>query len=99
MEEQGRFWRTRYYANPLMLAALANGEAEQLARRRVMAVYPPTTRGYLEGLKDFTAQYVQAMRGAIPFEAITASPQARRRSQLTPGEPGKANHLVETRSA
>lgn len=98
IEEQGRFWRTRYYANPLMLAALANSEAEQLARSRVMAFYPPTTRGYLEGLKDFTGQYVQAMRGVISFEDIQASPQARRRTQAIDPDMGNMSNLVKTRT-
>jgi hypothetical protein len=96
VEEQGRFWRTRYYANPLMLAALASGEAEQLARNRVLACYPPTTRGYLEGLKDFTHQYVQAMGGAMRFEDIQAAPAARRRVAL--GSPPDAATPVATRT-
>jgi hypothetical protein len=93
VEEQGRFWRTRFYAAPFMLAALANGEEEQLARNRVLAVYPETTRGYLEGIKDFAGQYVQAMRGAIEFGDIQANSSMRKRSLAS----GQSRRLVSSR--
>jgi hypothetical protein len=83
IEEQGRFWRSRFYAPPLMLAALANSEIEQLARNRVLAFYPDTTRGYLQGLKDFGEQYIRAMRGAMRFQEIQAKPAIRRRMRPT----------------
>jgi len=97
VEESGRFWQTRFYAPPMMLAALANGEDEQLARNRVMAFYPKTKRGYLEGLRDFTGQYIKAMRGAMSFQDIQASEEARRRYRTAqPSQPTQslvqANH-------
>jgi hypothetical protein len=76
-----------------MLAALANGEEEQLARNRVLAVYPETTRGYLEGIKDFAGQYVQAMRGAIEFGDIQANSSMRKRSLAS----GQSRRLVSSR--
>jgi hypothetical protein len=73
ISRQGRFWDTRFYAPPMMLAALANGEDEKLARQRVLAQYPQTQRGYLSGLSHFTREYVMAMRGSKRLREIGLS--------------------------
>jgi hypothetical protein len=54
----------------MMLAALANSEQEKAARQRVMAKYEPTTLGYLQGLRQFSREYVRALRGSISLDDI-----------------------------
>jgi hypothetical protein len=73
ISRQGRFWDTRFYAPPMMLAALANGEDEKLARQRILSQYPQTQRGYLLGLSHFTQEYVMAMRGSKRLREIGLS--------------------------
>ena len=70
VERNNRFWDCRFYAAPMMLAALANAEAEKAARARVMAHYPHTELGYLQGLRAFTEAYVLALKGSHSLEAI-----------------------------
>ncbi|MCU0567059.1 MAG: hypothetical protein MUF49_10730 [Oculatellaceae cyanobacterium Prado106] len=70
ISRQGRFWDTRFYAAPMMLAALANGEDEKLARQRILSQYPQTQRGYVLGLSQFTQEYIQAMRGSKRLQDI-----------------------------
>jgi len=70
VERNKRFWHTRFYAAPMMLAALANSEAEQAARQRVMQKFEPTTLGYLQGLRQFSREYVRALRGSISLDDI-----------------------------
>jgi hypothetical protein len=53
-----------------MLAALANNDEEKLARERIMARYPQTQRGYLEGLKHFTDEYKAALLGTKSMKEI-----------------------------
>jgi hypothetical protein len=70
VERNGRFWDTRFYAPPMLLAALANNDEEKLARERMMARYPQTQRGYLEGLKHFTDEYQAALLGTQSMKQI-----------------------------
>jgi len=96
IERDDKFWFTRFYSPPLMLAALANSEEEQLARARVLKNYPKTQRGYLAGLQEFSRQYVKAIRGSTRLADIgnsqdsqaikrTVQPSSRSR-QLTPAK-------------
>jgi hypothetical protein len=70
VERNKRFWHTRFYAAPMMLATLANSEAEKAARQRVMSKFEPTTLGYLQGLRQFSREYVRALRGSISLDDI-----------------------------
>ena len=90
IERNNRFWQTRYYSAPMTLAALANAEPEKAARQRILAHYPKTTRGYMEGLAHFSKEYVKALRGGQRLEDIGVSrhaPQTQRSRPLTPLRP------------
>lgn len=73
IERSGRFWESRSYSPPMSVAALANDEDEKLARARILAGYPKTERGYLEGLSHFAREYVRALRGAQSLQDIGVS--------------------------
>lgn len=62
IEKGGRFWQTRYYPGEMILASVANNQAELMARARVMAQYPNTLKGQLLALKQFASEYVQAIK-------------------------------------
>lgn len=70
IERNKRFWDTRFYAAPMMLAALANSEQEKAARMRILENFEPTELGYLQGLRAFTDEYVQALRGSKRLQDI-----------------------------
>lgn len=70
LELGGRFWRTRFYPGELMLASVANNQDEREARDRVMAHYPPTSKGRLLGLKAFADEYIPALREGKGFSHI-----------------------------
>jgi hypothetical protein len=82
VERNNRFWDTRFYAAPMMLAGLANGEAEVAARDRVLEAYPSTEVGRLRGLRDFTDQYVMAMRGSISLSEVMPTGSTVREQQV-----------------
>ncbi|MEG5030590.1 hypothetical protein QUB36_26005 [Microcoleus sp. AT8-B1] len=62
IEKGGRFWQSRYYPGEMILASVANNQAELIARARVMAQYPNTLKGQLLALKQFASEYVQAVK-------------------------------------
>jgi hypothetical protein len=62
IEKGGRFWQSRYYPGEMILASVANNQAELMARARVMAQYPNTLKGQLLALKQFASEYVQAVK-------------------------------------
>jgi len=62
VEKGGRFWSCRYYPSEMTLAAVANSQAERRARRQIMALYPNTVKGQLQGLKHFTQLYIPAVK-------------------------------------
>ena len=70
IERNKRFWDTRFYAAPMMLAALANSEQEKAARMRILENFEPTELGYLQGLRAFADEYVQALRGSKRLQDI-----------------------------
>lgn len=57
IEKAGRFWDSRYYVPPLMLAALANSPEESKARSAVLSTYGNTPLEQLKGLKVFADRY------------------------------------------
>ena len=54
----------------MILATVANNQAELNARARIMSQYPKTMRGQMMGLKQFTKEYVQAIKQGLPLERI-----------------------------
>lgn len=70
IEKGGRFWRTKFYPGEMMLASIANNQNERSARDRIMAKYPPTLKGQLQGLKHFTKEYIPAVQGGKGFSHI-----------------------------
>jgi hypothetical protein len=54
----------------MTLAAVANSPDELEARDRVMANYPHNLRGQMLGLRDFSEQYVSAIRGGVGISGI-----------------------------
>ncbi|MEG3918056.1 hypothetical protein QUA07_02775 [Microcoleus sp. T3_A4] len=62
IEKGGRFWQSRYYPGEMILASVANNQAELMARARMMAQYPNTLKGQLLALKQFASEYVQAVK-------------------------------------
>jgi hypothetical protein len=70
IERGGRFWRTRFYPGEMMLASIANNQNEREARDRIMAKYPPTLKGQLQGLKHFTQEYILAVKEGKGFSHI-----------------------------
>ena len=64
VSKSDRFWDCRFFPGAMTLAALANSSAEKAARARILANYPTTTRGYLQGLQHFSIEYIAAIRGS-----------------------------------
>lgn len=46
----------------MTLAAVATNQEERRARRAILAQYPNTMKGQLQGLAHFTKQYVPALK-------------------------------------
>lgn len=70
VETGGRFWRTRFYPAEMLLASVANEQSEKAARNRVMARYPHTLKGMLQGLRHFTNEYIPALKEGKGFDHI-----------------------------
>ena len=70
IEKNNRFWQAEYYPSAMTLAAVANSPAELQARERVMASYPQNLRGRMLGLRDFSEQYVSAIRAGVGMSGI-----------------------------
>ncbi len=70
IEKNGRYWQARFYPGEMILATVANNQAELNARARIMSQYPKTMRGQMMGLKQFTKEYVQAIKQGLPLERI-----------------------------
>lgn len=70
IETSDRYWQCRFYPGEMILATVANNPAELQARARVLAHYPPSLRGQMLGLKQFTQDYVQALQQGTHFEDI-----------------------------
>jgi len=70
VEKGGRFWRTRFYPAEMMLASVANNLQEKEARDRLFAQYPSTLKGRLQALKQFTQDYVAALKDGKGFDSI-----------------------------
>lgn len=62
IEKGGRFWSTKFYPGEMTLAAVATNQAERRARRAILAQYPNTIKGQLQGLAHFTSVYVPALK-------------------------------------
>ncbi|MGL4619108.1 MAG: hypothetical protein ACRCZS_08625 [Chroococcidiopsis sp.] len=73
IEKDGRFWKTRFYPGEMMLASVANNQDEQMARNRVMAKYPDTALGRLQGLAEFTQAYIPALKEGTGLKQIGIS--------------------------
>jgi hypothetical protein len=76
LEQDNRFWTVRYYPGEMMLSSVANSQDEQAARARVMEHYPDTLMGRLEGLVDFTWQYIPALKDRRGFAHVGLSPDS-----------------------
>lgn len=70
IESRGRYWQCRFYPGEMTLATVANNQAELNARDRVMSAYPDTMRGRMLGLKQFSAEYVEAIKQGLDLERI-----------------------------
>ena len=92
VEKGGRFWRTRFYPAEMMLASVANNLQEKEARDRLFAQYPSTLKGRLQALKQFTQDYVAALKDGKGFDSIgrsdseTASPPSASTPDTTPSK-------------
>ena len=53
-----------------MLASVANGQSEQALRAYVMAQYPDTFIGRLQGLADFTRRYIPALKAGVDLMTL-----------------------------
>ncbi len=73
IEKDNRFWQAEYYPAAMTLAAVANSPSELEARDRVMANYPDNLRGQMLGLRDFSEQYVSAIRSGSEISNIGAA--------------------------
>ena len=62
IEKGGRFWQCRFYPGEMALAAVVTNQEERRARRALMARYPNTIKGQLQGLAEFTKVYVAALK-------------------------------------
>lgn len=62
VEKGGRFWQTKFYPGEMTLAAVANNQEERRSRRAILALYPNTIKGQLQGLAHFTRLYVPALK-------------------------------------
>ncbi|GJD19242.1 hypothetical protein RIVM261_041980 [Rivularia sp. IAM M-261] len=62
IEKGGRFWSCRFYPGEMTLAAVATNQEERRARRTILARYPNTLKGQLQGLQAFTKVYVTALK-------------------------------------
>jgi hypothetical protein len=62
VEKGGRFWSTKFYPGEMTLAAVANNQEERRSRRAILALYPYTIKGQLQGLAHFTRLYVPALK-------------------------------------
>lgn len=62
IEKGGRFWQTRFYPSEMTLAVVATNQEERRARRAILAQYPNTIKGQLQGLAHFTREYVPALK-------------------------------------
>lgn len=82
IETKGRFWKTRFYPAEMLLASVANNQNEQAARTRIMAKYPRTLKGMLQGLKHFTDEYIPALKEGKGFEHIGRDIERRATSSL-----------------
>jgi len=70
LEQDNRFWTTRYYPGEMMLASVANSQDEQASRSRVLEHYPNTTIGRLEALAEFTRQYIPALKSRQGLDQV-----------------------------
>ena len=70
IEKGGRFWQTRFYPGEMLLGSVANNQAEKEARERIMAKYPKTMKGQLMGLKDFSFEYIRAIKEGNSLSTI-----------------------------
>lgn len=76
IERNGRYWQCRFYPGEMILASVANNQAELNARDRVMAQYPNTLRGQMLGLKQFTDEYVSAIKQGVNLTTIGRTDRA-----------------------
>lgn len=72
VEKAGNFWDVRYYPSPMLLGTVANSSDEVAARCRVLANYPPTLKGQLRGLKEFSDAYVSVLKNGLGKEGYRA---------------------------
>jgi hypothetical protein len=70
IEKNGRYWQTRFYPGEMILATVANNQSELLAKRRILDRYPNTLKGQLMGLKQFTDEYVRALKQGSSLDSI-----------------------------
>ncbi len=87
IEKGGRFWQTQYYPGEMILASVANNPAEQAARDRIMAQYPNTMRGQLLALKQFTSEYVAAIKEGRFLATIGQQPNVAPLDNNPPHQP------------
>lgn len=66
-----------------MLASVANNQNEKDARDRVMAQYPSTLKGQLQGLKHFTQEYIAAVKEGKGFGSPPEDHRIGQNSEVT----------------
>lgn len=90
IERSGRFWDARYHPAEMLLATVASGEDERDARTRVLARYPNTEIGRIEGLAAFTPAYIAALKEGNGFAHIGTEPTI----ETIPAAPQPTSELV-----
>jgi hypothetical protein len=76
VETSGRYWQTRFYPGEMILATVANNQSELQARTRILKQYPDTLKGQMMGLKQFTDEYVRALKQGTSLDVIGVEPLA-----------------------
>ena len=74
IERSGQFWSAFYSPAEMLLATVASGEGERAARARVLAQYPNTELGRIQGLAAFTPLYVAALKEGNGFDQLGTEP-------------------------
>lgn len=99
IEKGGRFWQCRFYPSEMALAAVATSQEERRSRRAILALYPSTLKGQLQGLAHFTRIYVPALKenkgltpinikgGDVPDDKSSLFPKNDISSNLHPQQP------------
>ena len=93
IERSGQFWSAFYSPAEMLLATVASGEDERAARARVLAQYPNTELGRIQGLAALTPLYIAALKEGNGFDQIAAElPPSQLRHSMPSDQPLDSHH-------